>query len=947
MGLLSGQALTYENIKIKAPYPIVRLLELDLIHQVNDHGRLQLTAVISDDDEQGYDKLMYEDEPVEVYEMDGSQVVACLFKGLITELTVKSVNGVYSMSLSAASHTILLDRQPMSRSYQEPGMTYYKLFRDRIDAYPHGDFIDLMDAERPLSAFTLQYQESDWLFLQRMASRLGTGLIPEVTSDAPRFWLGTSRGQVKGRLEGANYTIRRSTVAPGSRNKNQINTYYEVEDSARYAPGDMVIFKNQEWSIHRATGTIAKGILTFVYELVPGAGLFYEEIYHPTLCGTAINGIVIDRANESVRLHFNMDAEPPTGSTWFPYPTMYTANGVGWQCVAELGDTVQLYFPSANESEAYVIQALRKKGLTGDEIQQPERKLFHTRSGKKAKFDEKELALSSQKDKLLIRLNPATGMHVYSRYDMSFTADVDLVLHGKKVEVMATKGLNLSSKTSYLKADEEFHLKASKLLTAQVPPEELKAYESLMKELQGKKYPSWAQELLLKYKAEYYKAIAAGDQKGAKAAAAKAKQVREQLAAIDAMPDWARAQMHEYTAQWWEAHAAGDKARQNKIHALANKLRDHVLINDLIRGSTAMSYKDANRLAELSALYADAAHKLTVADKAALAKEAAELRKKYGIGNLQARENLNKLGRKFPDSFPYKLPLGDEWDADLNAALYDFAKKYGLAGKGYSREVLEVYLYQVANGILPWPKVTATKPVSKPVTEVPAKPDKAPDKPKEEEPADENEYKDGLVAVSHIEQYIKKYGLKGKQAKALYRVNDYTNNSMIKNKLSGNKNTPLVFFFEGNGSYSYAQQNHPEGRYGAMAIVVVNGQIKYTSKNASSLPDNESVAATVIDGVYEFVGGYHRSSYPALRVRDGAGVPATKGSKKTSYTATGINIHKGYNKDNIDRPTSTGCLTVHKDEYVNFLVAVGVVKRSLSEKPIGIKGLAIIDRKDR
>ncbi|MDQ0494123.1 hypothetical protein QOZ95_002286 [Paenibacillus brasilensis] len=51
--------------------------------------------------------------------------------------------------------------------------------------------------------------------------------------------------------------------------------------------------------------------------------------------------------------------------------------------------------------------------------------------------------------------------------------------------------------------------------------------------MKGKGYPQWVQDLLLQFKKDYYKAVAAGDKKGAKEAAAKAKQLRQQVAEID------------------------------------------------------------------------------------------------------------------------------------------------------------------------------------------------------------------------------------------------------------------------------------------------------------------------------------------------------------------------------------------------------------------------------
>ncbi|ODB61978.1 contractile injection system protein, VgrG/Pvc8 family [Paenibacillus polymyxa] len=954
---LAGTMLTYGNIRVNAPYEIIRLLDFELTQKINEHGKVYITALIPDEDHAKYDGLAYDEDVLEVYETDKERGTVSIFKGIVTNIRIAFKNGVYHMYIEAASFTYLMDQQRKNRSFQNSNLTYYQLFRELIDAYPHGDFIDLTDSDQKLGGFTIQYGESDWEFLKRMASHQQTGLIAEITSVFPRLWLGTSKEQVKGELRSINFSLQKKKSGPEY-------TYAEVEDTKRFELGDVVVFQRKHWVINQIHAEMKQGIMTYGYVLVPEAGIPREVIHNPLIKGTSIEGKVIelDGENESVKLHLSVDSmQSKVEGCWFSYPTMYTSDGIGWHCMPELGDHVHLYFPSNKEKEARVVQSLRKRDFKGDEISKPSRKLFHTKTQKVARFDDKEVALSTQKEKILVRLNPASGIHVYSHHDLTFHADTDLVLHGKKVQMTATREISLTCKTSYIRTDGTLHIKASKFMKNQVPDAELKAYKSLIQELKGKGYPQWVQDLLLQYKTDYYKAVAAGDKKGAKEAAAKAKQLRQQVAEIDRMPAWARAQMHEYTSQWWEAHGANDKAKQKQMHLLANQLRDNVLINELIRGHSAKSYLDANRLEELSGQYADAAHKLTIADQKSIAKEAATLRSKYGVNSQLARENLNKLAKKYPDSFSYKLPATGDWDKELNAALHDFAKKYDLENKGYGRDVLAVYLHQVANGILPWPKVSKAATPTIPATtttktEPGKKPPTTPEKqPKEEpKPLDPEDYKDGLVAVKKIEKYLSSKGIKGNQARALYRINDYTNNSIVQKKLSSNRKAPLVFFFEGDGSYSHKQEDHPEGRYGAMAIVVIDGEIKYTSKNASTLPDYEKHnVATIKEGVYDFIGGRHKGIYPALRVRAGGEIPATYKGGKLDHPATGINVHMGYNNDTAGRDTSIGCITVFKEEYVNFLLAVGVINEKVSigdinsADDIKIKGLVIIDRKDR
>ncbi|MEK5506834.1 NlpC/P60 family protein [Paenibacillus sp. FSL P4-0113] len=732
---LAGTVLTYGNIKVNAPYEIIRLLDFELTQKINEHGKVYITALIPDEDHAKYDGLAHDEDVLEVYEMDEDRGTVSIFKGIVTNIRIAFKNGVYHMYIEAASFTYLMDQQRKNRSFQNGKLTYYQLFRELIDAYPHGDFIDLTDSNQKLDGFTIQYGESDWEFLKRMASHLQTGLIAEITSMFPRLWLGASKEQVKGELRSINFSLQKTKSGPRY-------TYAEVEDTKRFELGDVVVFRRKHWVIDQIHAEMKQGIMTYDYVLVPEEGIPRGVIHNQFIKGTSIEGKVIDlnSENESVKLHLSVDSmQSKVEGCWFSYPTMYTGDGIGWHCMPELGDHVHLYFPSNKEKEARVVQSLRKRDYKGDEISQPSRKLFHTKTQKVARFDDKELALSTQKDKILVRLNPASGIHVYSHHDLTFHADTDLVLHGKKVQMTATREISLTCKTSYIRTDGTLHIKASKLMKNQVPDAELKAYKSLIQELKGKGYPQWVQNLLLQFKTDYYKAVAAGDKKGAKEAAAKAKQLRQQVAEIDRMPAWARAQMHEYTSQWWEAHGANDKAKQKQMHLLANQLRDNVLINELIRGHSAKSYLDANRLEELSGQYADAAHKLTVADQKAIAKKAAALRSKYGVNSQLARENLNKLAKMYPDSFSYKLPTTGDWDQELNAALHDFAKKYGLENKGYGRDVLAVYLHQVANGILPWPKVnkaaTPTVPATTTTkTEPGKKPPTTPEKPTKEEP---------------------------------------------------------------------------------------------------------------------------------------------------------------------------------------------------------------------
>ncbi|WP_139488428.1 LysM peptidoglycan-binding domain-containing protein [Brevibacillus dissolubilis] len=211
-----------------------------------------------------------------------------------------------------------------------------------------------------------------------------------------------------------------------------------------------------------------------------------------------------------------------------------------------------------------------------------------------------------------------------------------------------------------------------------------------------------------------------------------------------------------------------------------------------------------------------------------------------------------------------------------------------------------------------------------------------------------------LIDQQQIDAFLKttRVKLTEPQKKAISRVNEYATHPAVTQKLKLDKNAPLVFFFEGDGSYDKKQPSHPEGRYGAMTIVIKGGSIRFLSVHASTLPDNEKKAdvATIREGVYDFVGGLYADRYATLRVRDGAPVPATYGQAKQQGVATGININIGFNRDHPNKPTSIGCLTVYQGEYLALLKAVGAVradKKAVDKEVIPVHGVVIVDRKDR
>lgn len=174
---------------------------------------------------------------------------------------------------------------------------------------------------------------------------------------------------------------------------------------------------------------------------------------------------------------------------------------------------------------------------------------------------------------------------------------------------------------------------------------------------------------------------------------------------------------------------------------------------------------------------------------------------------------------------------------------------------------------------------------------------------------------------------MKDYKLTARQCMALYEIRDYLE-----------KNPELrigttIFVFEGlatprtneEADWNGINMYHPNGQFGAIAIVTVDGELKYVVQ-ASTLPDDMENTATICEGIYDIKSGLHKG-YAALWLNNNANIPAYNSIDKDDV-ADYIHFHMAgvLRKDHPTNPYSAGCITVPVKEYVAFGKKVGFIK---------------------
>ncbi|WP_336077939.1 phage baseplate assembly protein V [Paenibacillus sp. 203] len=452
--------LTYTELECTGPYPLQTISELRIERKLNDHARLKISGWLDEEQRDHYIEQDQDNEPVIIRtKTENGQPERILFHGLLVHAETRMVRGIYYVELEAVSHTIQLDITPVTRSYQDTLMPYGNLIKQIVQNYNQADVIDNITDSTILHEFTLQYRETDWAFLKRMASRFGTVLIPEISLNGPKFWFGMPEGQYV-EMKHPVYRTRRSFDP-----KRTAEFSYMMESETLARPGDLTNWNGEQWMVAEVTSELRKGLLLHEYELVHEQGIQQTEILCPHLTGASLEGRVIEAESGRIRVHLTVDEKQDRDKAWwFPYASSYTAEGhSGWYVMPERGDTVSVRFPTEQEADGYAASSIRQGRSSSPKLTDPATKYWGTPYGKDIKLSTSELKVTAKSEQVHISMN-GSGIQVVSEHELSLSAGKTLSLHADgELNIQAAEAIYFKAGSSSLVLDGETDIRSAKV----------------------------------------------------------------------------------------------------------------------------------------------------------------------------------------------------------------------------------------------------------------------------------------------------------------------------------------------------------------------------------------------------------------------------------------------------------------------------------------------------
>lgn len=424
------------------PFSFISFTEIEILQQVNEHGTAHITGVLDKSSEENLLEKLSINEIVTVKAVLENGETVIIFKGIICQVSLCAEGGIKRLELYAKSHTCLMDMKKQIRIFQNIEQTF-----SAVAAYVgkenNARVICPEGKEQVTGRLVVQYQETDWEFLKRLASMLNTIIVADCINGRISFSLGSPKLKPKELESYSQQTVR--NLAEYHRQKN-----YGREDclerdtlSLMITTRELleictpVLISGRTYFVKRMECRLVGNEIVNTYELVLSGGLKTTGIPNYGIAGVSLEGKVSQVERDRVQIQFQQDVDSPL--IWFPYATSYSSpDGTGWYCMPETGDAVRLYFPDVDECHGIAINMIH---LTCGLREQPEIKYIRSPNEKEIRFEPGAIRITNHKGTSVV-LDDKKGITIKSSRNVIVLAEEDIEMHaGKEVQAVGDQGV--------------------------------------------------------------------------------------------------------------------------------------------------------------------------------------------------------------------------------------------------------------------------------------------------------------------------------------------------------------------------------------------------------------------------------------------------------------------------------------------------------------------------
>lgn len=415
-------AITYGSLFLMLGNTPLSVLSCNISENPGSHGFLSVDA---ETEEELKDYLLYEEDGyIGLFAViEGSS--QSLFYGTVTKMEVKVQGGRCVLHLEALTASYQMDLAVRNRTFQDTAMTSHQLVKKILEPYPQSQILFSIE-NKELGQIAVQYQETDWAFLNRVLSSYGVSAY--IAGNEPGIYLraGLMDTEEDADWDSLPFILERNTAPKETEMGLKGQICYQVEAYDILPLGEKVLFKGKELYIGKIQRFLRQGLLVSRYYLYFAEGLRVLKYHNPFLGGVSINGQVTSVSRNRLQVQMETDAlEQCRKKYLFPFSTVAASpDGSGWYCMPQKGDPVRIFFPTADEKEGYAIANIQGESAPGPDssMSNPDMKDITTPDGKAVRFIEGGIQLAVGEEKGTITLTNDGNAEIRTDEDIEIGA---------------------------------------------------------------------------------------------------------------------------------------------------------------------------------------------------------------------------------------------------------------------------------------------------------------------------------------------------------------------------------------------------------------------------------------------------------------------------------------------------------------------------------------------
>ena len=349
--------IEYSDLKFISSFAMEKILDFQTWEDPGEHARGNFRLLLSEN-ETGINGM---NAPIQL--CGHGNTAGALFSGYPEKVEIKEERGYRIADIQAVSGTILLDQKKSNRVFQKKVQTYMGIASAVTADTDHSACI-LPGSDMRTGGTLIQYQETDWRFLKRMASQLGLPLVPDTSYYYPRFYLGLPEGEKRelGEIiscdlcfDGRYYAVSGKCLVD-----REDFICYDVVTRTSLSLGDRVTYEGRELHVSQKKTELAGGEVIFTYRLAGNSYTWVPWEDNPDYTGMSFVGSIVGTQGEQVEVAFDIDKSAAGGNRYGFAP----ATGNLMYCMPQKGTKTALYIGNGDEAQGIATGCIRTNGST-------------------------------------------------------------------------------------------------------------------------------------------------------------------------------------------------------------------------------------------------------------------------------------------------------------------------------------------------------------------------------------------------------------------------------------------------------------------------------------------------------------------------------------------------------------------------------------------------------